>query len=51
VQLRDAATQYRAYVALMPKLPAKDQDKFSKKAQKLDTKASTVETKSVIQSK
>jgi tetratricopeptide (TPR) repeat protein len=39
VQLREAAFQYRAYVALMPTMPAKEQQKFLSKAQKLDEKA------------
>ncbi len=51
VQLREAATQYRAYVALMPNLPVKDQDKLAKKAVKLDLKAGKVEVRSVAQSK
>ena len=37
VQLREAATQTRAYVALSPTLTAKEQEKFLAKAEKLDT--------------
>lgn len=39
VQLREAAFQYRAYVALSPTMPPKEQEKFLSKAEKLDTKA------------
>ncbi len=39
VQTREAAFQYRAYVALSPTLPIKEQEKFLAKADKLDTKA------------
>lgn len=39
VHMREAAFQYRAYVALNPTMPQKEQQKFLNKAQKLDTKA------------
>jgi tetratricopeptide (TPR) repeat protein len=42
---REAATQYRAYVALSPTLPEKEQDKFLKRAQKLDGRATKNEAK------
>jgi tetratricopeptide (TPR) repeat protein len=49
VQLREAATQYRAYVALVPNMPAKEQEKYLKKAEKLDGKAGKVERREVVQ--
>lgn len=39
VQMREAAFQMRAYVALSPGLPPKEQQKFLSKAEKLDVKA------------
>jgi tetratricopeptide (TPR) repeat protein len=45
VQEREAAAQYRAYVALSPALAQKDQDKFLKRAQKLDGKATKLESR------
>ena len=39
VQIREAAFQYRAYVALSPTMPPKEQEKFLSKADKLDAKA------------
>ncbi|MBX9567459.1 MAG: tetratricopeptide repeat protein [Candidatus Obscuribacterales bacterium] len=39
VQLREAAFQFRAYVALSPTMPPKEQEKFLSKAEKLDAKA------------
>lgn len=39
VQMREAAFQYRAYVALSPTMTEKEQNKFLSKAEKLDTKA------------
>lgn len=39
VTMREAAFQYRAYVGLMPTMPAKEQQKFLSKAEKLDAKA------------
>jgi tetratricopeptide (TPR) repeat protein len=39
VTMREAAFQYRAYVALQPTMPVKEQQKFLAKADKLDTKA------------
>ncbi len=39
VQLRESAFQYRAYVALSPTMPPKEQERFLSKAEKLDTKA------------
>lgn len=39
VILREAAFQYRAYVALSPTMAAKEQEKFLSKAEKLDLKA------------
>jgi len=50
VQLREAATQTRAYVALSPTLPAKEQEKFLAKADKLDTKAGKREKKELARS-
>lgn len=47
VQRREAAFQYRAYVSLTPTLAAKEQEKFLKKADKLDVKATRSEQKSV----
>jgi tetratricopeptide (TPR) repeat protein len=49
VQRREAAFQYRAYVALSPQLPAKEQEKFLKKAEKLDARATKIEQKEVAQ--
>jgi tetratricopeptide (TPR) repeat protein len=45
VQMREAAFQIRAYVALSPELSAKDQQHFLAKADKLDTKAGKREKK------
>lgn len=45
VQLREAAFQYRAYVALSPSLEAKQQQHFLSKADKLDHKAGKREQK------
>jgi tetratricopeptide (TPR) repeat protein len=39
VTLRETATQYRAYVALVPTMQQKEQQKFLAKADKLDQKA------------
>lgn len=39
VTMREAAFQYRAYVALVPSMPPKEQQKFLSKADKLDAKA------------
>jgi len=49
VQLREAAAQYRAYVALIPNMPSKEHDKFIKKAEKLESKAGKVEQRSLAQ--
>lgn len=49
VQLREAAIQFRAYVALSPTIPIKEQEKYLKKAEKLDAKAGKVESRSVTQ--
>ena len=49
VQLREAAIQYRAYVGLSPTMPVKEQDKFLKKAEKLDAKAGKREAREVTQ--
>ncbi len=46
VQLREAAMQYRAYIALSPTMPIKEQEKFEKKAAKLDGKAGKIEQRS-----
>ncbi|MBX3075207.1 tetratricopeptide repeat protein [Candidatus Obscuribacterales bacterium] len=45
VQLRETAFQYRAYVALSPAMPEKEQQKFLSKATKLDDKAGKRERK------
>lgn len=45
VHLRETATQYRAYVALSPNMPAKEQQKLIAKADKIDTKAGKREMK------
>jgi hypothetical protein len=45
VQMREAAFQMRAYVALSPNLPPKEQQKFLSKADKLDVKAGKKERK------
>ena len=45
VQLREAAFQFRAYVALSPNMQPKEQQKFLAKADKLDTKAGKRERK------
>lgn len=45
VQLREAAFQYRAYVALSPQLDQKEQQHFLSKAEKLDNKAGKRERK------
>lgn len=47
VEIREAATQYRAYVSLVPNMPVKEQQKWLKKAEKLDGKAYKVEQKSL----
>ncbi|MBS1995582.1 MAG: tetratricopeptide repeat protein [Cyanobacteria bacterium SZAS LIN-2] len=47
VQLREAATQTRAYVALSPTLTQKEQEKLLAKADKLDIKAGKREQKQV----
>lgn len=47
VTMREAAFQYRAYVALMPTMPPKEQQKFLSKADKLDTKAGKREQRDV----
>lgn len=39
VHMRETAFQYRAYVALMPNMPPKEQQKYLAKADKLDIKA------------
>jgi tetratricopeptide (TPR) repeat protein len=46
-QLRESAIQYRAYVALVPNLPIKEQEKYTRKAEKLDIKAGKVERRPV----
>lgn len=51
VEIREAATQYRAYVSLMPSMPEKEQQKFLKKAEKLDGKAYKREQRSVATSR
>jgi superkiller protein 3 len=45
VQMREAAFQMRAYVALSPTLPPKEKEHFLSKADKLDTKAGKRENK------
>ncbi len=45
VQLREAAFQFRAYVALSPSMQPKEQQKFLSKAEKLDNKAGKRERK------
>ncbi len=45
VQLREAAFQYRAYVALSPTMEQKEQQHFLSKAEKLDNKAGKRERK------
>jgi tetratricopeptide (TPR) repeat protein len=45
VQLRESAFQFRAYVALSPSLPPKEQQHFLAKADKLDQKAGKRERK------
>lgn len=47
VQLREAATQTRAYVALSPTLTAREQEKLLAKADKLDSKAGKREKKEI----
>lgn len=47
VQLRESAIQYRAYVSLMPNLPAKEQEKLIRKADKVDAQAYKLEQKSI----
>lgn len=49
VQLREAAFQFRAYVALSPTMPQKEQQKFLNKADKLDLKAGKRERRSAMQ--
>jgi tetratricopeptide (TPR) repeat protein len=43
--LRDSAAQYKAYIALSPTLPIKQQQKYSKKLAKLETRATKLEAK------
>ncbi len=43
--LREAVVQYRAYITLMPTMPAKDLEKLNKRIVKLEEKASKVEVK------
>jgi len=45
---RESATQYRAYVALNPTLPQKDQEKILRRAQKLDGRATKNEAKIAV---
>jgi tetratricopeptide (TPR) repeat protein len=45
VQLRESAFQFRAYVALSPTMPPKEQQHFLSKAEKLDHKAGKREQK------
>ncbi len=45
-ELREAATQYRAYVSLEPSLPQKNRDRLLNRANKLDNKAFKIEQKS-----
>jgi tetratricopeptide (TPR) repeat protein len=42
-QLRDAATQYRAYLALSPDLPEKEQKKINKRIEKIEIKAAKID--------
>jgi hypothetical protein len=43
--LREAVVQYKAYMALEPNLPAKDQEKLTKHISSLEEKASKLEQK------
>jgi tetratricopeptide (TPR) repeat protein len=49
VQEHEAAVQYRTYVALSPTLPPKEQEKWLKKAEKLDGKASKLQQREIAQ--
>jgi tetratricopeptide (TPR) repeat protein len=44
-RLREAAAQFRAYVALMPSLPEKEREKYQKTAEKCEEKAFSLERK------
>ena len=48
VQIREAAFQMRAYVALSPDLPEKEKERFLSKADKLDEKAGKRERKQIV---
>lgn len=48
VQIREAAFQYRAYVALSPQMPPKEQQKLLSRAQKLDNKALKKEQREMV---
>jgi Flp pilus assembly protein TadD len=43
-ELREAATQFRAFLALAPNTPPKEQEKIQKRIAKLDNKASKLES-------
>lgn len=43
--LREATTQYRAYISLVPNLPQKEQERLTKHLQKLEDKAFKLEKK------
>jgi tetratricopeptide (TPR) repeat protein len=45
--LRDAATQYRAYMALETGLPVKEKQKFQKKIERLEARATKLEQKNI----
>lgn len=49
-QLRDAAVQFRAYLALSPDLPEKTQNKINKRIQKIETRATKLEQRTNIAS-
>ncbi|MBX9687580.1 MAG: tetratricopeptide repeat protein [Candidatus Obscuribacterales bacterium] len=46
--LRDASSQYKAYLALSPQLNAKEQSKIEKKISSIEAKASKMERKSLV---
>lgn len=45
--LRDAAFQYRAYVALQPNLPEKERSKIQHKIERVEAKAFKLENKGI----
>lgn len=47
ISIRDAAHQYRAFVALQPTMPEKEKSKYERKIEKLEARAFKLETRPV----